>query len=167
MLAVATAVLLLAAPPENDRFERTSLQEGQRRALAAYNAGLESLNGYYHWATHSVSLDRYIAQQKALQIGKDLEAARSSFTDMAGMLDPTARARVAGEVTTINDGLAKADGQLSKLRTESGAAAPNRTEARFLLAEMYRSLSTVQEAQLAIGQKLGITSAERTRERAR
>lgn len=167
MLAFATAALLLAGAPETDRFASTSLEESQRRVLQAWNTGLESVNGYYHWATHSVVLDRYIAQQKAVQVGKDLEAARAAFTEMAGMLTPSARATVTGEVTTVNDALAKADAQLSKLRMESGAASPSRTEARFLTAELYRSLSTIHQAQLAIGQKLGLAPEERTRERAR
>ncbi len=167
MFAFATAALLLAGAPEIDRFATTSLEESQRRVLRAWNTGLESVNGYYHWATHSVSLDRYIAQQKAVQIGKDLEAAKGAFTEMAGTLTPSARTTVTGEVTTINDALAKADAQLSKLRMESGAASPSRTEVRFLTSELYRSLSTMHEAQLAIGQKLGVTPEERTKERAR
>lgn len=167
MLAFATAALLLAGAPDTDRFAGTSLEESQRRAVRAWNAGLESVNGYYHWATHSVSLDRTIAQQKAVQIGKDLEAARTAFADMAGVLTPAARATVAGEVTTLGDALAKADAQLAKLRLESGAASPSRTEARYLTSELYRSLSTIHETQLAIGQRLGITPEERTRDRAR
>lgn len=167
MFAIATAALLVAAAPDNDRFAGTNLQESQRRALAAWDTGLESVNGYYHWATHSVSLDRFIAQQKVVQIGKDLEAARSVFTEMGTALTPSIRTRVSGDVTTINDALAKADAQLSKLRMESGAANPNRTEARFLTSELYRSLSTIKEAQLAIGQKLGLDPEERTRDRSR
>lgn len=167
MLALATAALLLAGATETDRFATTSLEESQRRVMRAWYTGLESVNGYYHWATHSVSLDRDIAQQKVVQIGKDLEAAKSAFAEMGGALTPSARATVTGEVTTVNDALAKADAQLSKLRMESGAASPSRTEARFLTSELYRSLGTIHEAQQAIGRKLGIPPEERTRDRAR
>lgn len=167
MLALATAALVLAAPLDEGRFDRTSLKENQRAALAAHEASLEAVRGYYHWATHSVTLDRYIAQQKAVDIGQRLQASEEAVSRMAGALDAKAQAGVLGETTTLRDGLAKANTQLSRLRAESGAGTPSTTEVRFLTAELYRSLATVQETQVAIGAKLGITPEEHTRDRAR
>jgi len=168
MLALATAAALVTAVSlDNHRFDKAKVQEAQRAVLAAYDAGLDAVNGYYHWATHSVTIDRFIAQQQVVDIGRQLQASEEAFSSMAGLLEPRALGGITGDVTTVRDALTKANGTLSKLRAESGAATPNRTEVRFLTAEMYRSLMTAQDAQMAIGRKLEIMPQERTGDRAR
>jgi septation ring formation regulator EzrA len=168
MLALATTAALLATVPlDSQRFDKAKVQEAQREVLATYESGLEAVNGYYHWATHSVRLDRYLAQQKAVDIGNQVQASEAAFSRVTGLLEARTLDGIQGEVTAVRDALTKVNHSLSKLRGESGAAAPNRSEVRFLTAELFRSLTTAQEAQMSIGKKLGITRDDRTGDRAR
>jgi hypothetical protein len=169
MLTAIAAALILAAPVADapDRFDHTRTNEAQRAMLASFTTARELVSGTYNWASSSVTLDRYIAQQKALDISKQVRATEAEWTRMAGGLSSAQANQVKQEVTTIRDLLGQAQLSATKLSTEAGAASPNRMEVRHLTAGLYGALALAHEHQIALGKKLGLSSEQATTDRAR
>jgi hypothetical protein len=169
MLSLTTAILLAASPvaPAASNDLRTPAPDSHRAVLSAVAATRDAVSSLYHWATHSVSLDRYLAQQQALDVGRGVQSATERFTAMTADLSSDQRSRVLAEVTTIRDALAKAESLAGKLRVEAGAASADPVEVRFLAMELYGTLAGVQEIQQAIGNKLDLPGEAPAENRAR
>ncbi len=169
MLTAITAALILAAPVADaaDRFGHTRANDAQRAMLASFTTARELVSGTYNWASSSVTLDRYIAQQKALDISKHVRATGADWTRMAGGLSSAQANQAKQEVSSIRDLFLQAQLSATKLSNEAGAVAPNRTEVRHLTSELYGALALAHEHQIAIGKRLGLNSEQATTDRAR
>lgn len=169
MLTAITAALILATPVADatDRFGHTRTNEAQRAMLASFTTTRELVSGTYNWASSSVTLDRYIAQQKALDISKSVRATDAAWTKMVGGLSSTQADQVKQEATSIRDLFGQAQLTATKLSNEAGAASPNRTEVRHLTAQLYGALALAHEHQIAVGKRLGLSSEQASTDRAR
>jgi hypothetical protein len=169
MLTAIAAALILAAPVTEtaDRFGHSRTNEAQRAMLASFTTTRELVSGTYNWASSSVTLDRYIAQQKALDISKHVRATEAAWTKMVGGLSSTQAGQVKQEATAIRDLFGQAQLTATKLSTEAGAASPNRTEVRHLTSELYGALALAHEHQIAVGKRLGLSSEQASTHRAR
>jgi hypothetical protein len=159
MLTLPTAALLLAAAPLTDapaRFDHAKLIEGQKALIASYAQTREVVSGVYHWATHNVMLDRYLAQQMALDAARSVEATERAFANLTGQLSPAEAEKVARETTAARDLLAKASRLAGELRSEAGRDLPRRTEVRAITGELYEAMALGANFQNAIGTRLGI-----------
>jgi len=158
MLSLTTAIILAASPvaPAASDDLRTPTPDSHRAVLSAVATTRDAVSGLFHWATHSVSLDRYLAQQQALDVGRGVQSAAERFTAMTADLSSDQRSRVLAEVTTIRDALAKAESLVGKLQVEAGAASADPVEVRLLASELYGTLAGMQEIQQAVGNKLGL-----------
>ena len=169
MLSLTTAILLATSPvaPAASNDLRTPALHSHRALLSAVATTRETVSNLYHWATHGVSLDRYLSQQQALDVARGVQSAGERFAVMTADLPSDQRSRVLAEVTTMRDAFAKAEGLVGKLHAEAGATSPNPAEVRFLTMELYGTLAGMQEIQLAIGDKLGLPAEAPTQQRAR
>ena len=76
--------------------------------LASFTTARELVSGAYNWASSSVTLDRYIVQQKALDISRNVRATEGEWTHMVGGLSSTQANQVKQEVTSMRDLFVKA-----------------------------------------------------------
>ncbi len=168
-LTAITAALILATPVADatDRFGHTRANDAQRAMPASFTTVRDLVSGTYNWASSSVTLDRYIAQQKALDISKHVRAADGEWTRMVSGLSSTQANQVKQEASSIRDLFLQAQLTATKLNNEAGAVAPNRVEVRHLTSELYGALALAHENQIAIGKKLGLSSGQATNDRAR
>lgn len=164
MLATLTLAVLLAAPVADApvRFDHTRTNEAQRAMLASFTTARELVSGTYNWASSSVTLDRYIAQQKALDISRHVRATEARWTQMVDGLSSAQADQVTHEVATIRDLFGQAQLSATKLSNEAGAASPTPTELRYLTSTLYGALALAHEHQIGIGKRLGLGSAEPT-----
>jgi hypothetical protein len=101
-------------------------------------------------------LDRYLAQQMALDAARNVEATERALTAVTGRLTPEESQPVSREMTTARDLLAKANRLDAQLRAEAGREPPSRTEFRATTAELYGALALAADVQKAVGHQLGI-----------
>jgi hypothetical protein len=166
-LAIATPSVVAAPVAADLRFDRTRAAEAQRELISAYKATRETANGFYHFATHSVSLDRHIAQQKGLDLSRHLRRAEEAFTHLTTLLGPEEAARVSGRLSTILDSFSKANSVMGRVMNEAGKPTPELAEVRLLTSQLYSAMALAEETQEGIGRTLGLTAAETPVTRAR
>jgi hypothetical protein len=169
MLTLTAAAALAAAAPviDNHRFDRAQIEEAQRVMLASYTSARESASEFYQWASHNVTLDRGMVQQKTTELATQLNGLRETFTRMNGLLGPEQAGLINGRMTTIQDAFGKANGAVERLRRESGNSIPDRSEVRLLTSQVYSALALAHEAQRAAGKQLGLIQEEKGKARAR
>jgi hypothetical protein len=159
MLTLPAAALLVAAAPLTDaltRFDHAKVIEAHKALTVSYAQTREMVSGVYHWATHNVTLDRYLAQQMALDAGRNVQATEQALVHLLDKLSPGDAERVSRETTTARDLIAKAGRLADRLRSEAGREPPSPTEIRALTGELYGVMALGANTQRAIGAKLGI-----------
>ncbi len=168
MLTLTAAALAAAAPMmDNHRFDRAQIQEAHRVVLASYASARQSASGFYQWASHNVTLDPAVVQQKTTELATHLNGLQVNFTRMTGLLGPEQAGLINGPATTIQDAVGKANGAVERLRRESGNSIPDRSEVRLLTSQVYSALALAHETQRAAGKRLGLTQEEPGKGRAR
>ena len=169
MLTAFTAALLLAAPvtDRDNRFSAMQVDEARRIVLAALDTSLDQVRGLYNWASSSVTLDRYIAQQKALDISRSIRSTEAEWSRMIAAMPAAQAGKVNPEVTTMRDLFAKMQVNATKLSTTAGSAAPDRVDVRLITSDLYRALMLAHDHQMVIGKNLGWNSGQPTTDRAR
>ncbi len=153
MLLLAAA-LLAATPAPVPSAPANPVERAHKVALHAKTATRDAAGAAYHWATHSVTLERAAAGEHAAELARQVAAADEAFATLTSRLTERQARRVAGQLATAREALLHARATVALLEAEAAQPEPSRIEVRALTAELYGTLTVAVEAQQAIGKQL-------------
>lgn len=153
MLLLAAA-LLAATPAPAPAAPANPVERAHKVALNAKTATRDAAGAAYHWATHSVTLDRAAAGAHATELARQVAAADEAFAALTARLTERQARRVAGQLATAREALAHARATVAQLEEEAARPEPSRSEVRALSRELYGTLTVAVEAQQVIGKQL-------------